>query len=238
MTILFIVGQTAVGKSTSLEALFAKQSSLLLLPNRRVLTDAMIIPEMLKDSGKQGPVTDRLERFTLTAAYRQKYASGIIHALKSYLAKTSLPTEVDVVFDNIRGLTECQAALEAFPQARFVFLFAPAMVRLKRLLGRKDAFDTTPIELTSLSLRENLAAIPGLDEVFEVAELLALQKQLKLSSEELLAAVQILLTEQQHYQAEAAAHYLKARLSEKQLLYLDTSLLGLADVSQKIGDWL
>lgn len=236
MNIIFIVGQTAVGKSSTLETLFKSQSSLQLLPNRRELTDQIIIPEMLADTGQEvRPVKDRVERFALTAAYRKKYHTGVIHALKLYLEANDLP-QTAVVFDNIRGLEECQGALETFHGARFIFLYAPPLVRLKRMLGRQDAFDSTQLALSDADFKEKLEAIPGALETFGLGPLLELQA----TSDEtaLLNAVKIIATEVQNYHAEQAVGYLKTHLDDDQLLYLDTSQLGIDEVSQNIQDWL
>ncbi len=237
MKIIFIVGQTAVGKSSTLEALFKNQPSLHLLPNRRELTDEIIIPEMLMDAGKElTPIKDRVERFALTAAYRKKYQTGMIHALKLFLDKGTIP-QTSLVFDNIRGLEECQGALETFHGARFIFLYAPPLVRLKRMLGRKDAFDTTEHVPSDASFKEKLEAIPEAVKTFGLGPLLNLYNS-GTPEDVLLNGIKIISTEVQNYNAEQAAGFLKTHLDDRQLLYLDTSQLGIDEVSQKIQDWL
>jgi GTPase SAR1 family protein len=150
-TLLFIVGLTGVGKSTTLKALKSSALQFELLPNRRELADTIIIPEMQRAEGKKQRVErDRLERFRLTAQYRERYPAGMVHALQQYLSKHKT-TGQNLMFDNIRGLGECRAALETFSDSRFIFLDAPPMVRLKLFDVYEVAkLDTSGIEESKL----------------------------------------------------------------------------------------
>lgn len=231
---LFISGLTGVGKSSTLKAL-GELKDYILLPNRRELTDQIIIPEVLQDEGKNVyEVKDRLERFRLTAAYRQKHPKGIIKALQSHMQ--NLPIG-NYIFDNIRGLEECQAAIQSFPEARVIFLDAPPLVRLKRLLGRKDSFDQVLGNLEAADLLEQLHAIENIHQVFEPQHILNL-KTSNITDRQLLDAVHIILAEHKNYNAAEAACFLRQVLPEKQLLYLETSQLGIEQVRQNIEKWL
>jgi dephospho-CoA kinase len=238
--ILFIIGLTGVGKSTTLKTLQSSTLHFELLPNRRELADKIIIPEMQRAEGKeQKAEKDRLERFRLTAKYRKIYPAGVVHALQVYLNNHHRGTETQrSIFDNIRGLDECKAAVEAFKDSRFIFLDAPAIVRLKRLIGRSDTFDqVAATRLENDSFIEKLLALQGAEKLFDVYEIARLDTS-GVDESKILDAVQIILTEHQNYNSEDAVNYLKAKLDSARLLHLDTSQLSIDEVTQKIQDWL
>lgn len=140
LQLLFLVGLTGSGKSTVLPTL-VNDGSRLLLPERRQLTDLVIIPAAQALEGMEpAPVRDRLERFRLTALYRREHAGGIVHALSQYLSDNPAPQSA-AVFDGLRGLEEVEAAIDLFPAARFLMLEASQETRLQRLAVRADAFD-------------------------------------------------------------------------------------------------
>lgn len=237
LPILFFVGLTGVGKSTTLEAL---DVPLTLLPNRRELADTIIIPTVQREIEQDlAPVTDRLERFTLTARYREQHPGGVVHALAQYLGNCE-PTDSDVtyLFDNIRGLDECRAAVETFPNSSYLFLDAAPLVRLQRLAGRGDDFDkVAATRLENTNLVEQLLAIDGLDSLFDAYELARLEAR-GIPEDELLNAVHIIVAEHKNYDAEKAAAYLKTELDDERLLYLDTGDLSISEVTAKIEVWL
>jgi hypothetical protein len=185
------------------------------------------------------PVSDRLERFRLTAAYRESHETGMVHALQVYLAKHPRLVLETLVFDNIRGLEECQGALNTFPKARFIFLNAPALVRLKRMLGRQDSFDqVAATRLENTAFIENLQVIEGASEVFDLYEVARFEANAGLNEQSILGAVRIISAEQQNYNAEAAAAFLRQNTPPEQFLYLDTSQLSIDQVTAKIQTWL
>src|SRR3546814_4932803 len=65
-----LVGLTGAGKTTAVERLQATLPLAAVLPDRRALTDRLILPLM---TGSAGPVTDRVERFRLTAAFKERH---------------------------------------------------------------------------------------------------------------------------------------------------------------------
>jgi dephospho-CoA kinase len=245
--IIFVVGLTGVGKSTTLSALKSSMLDFELLPNRRELADTIIIPEVQRVEGKeQKAEKDRLERFRLTAKYRELYPAGIVHALQHHLSSHltggteggSPKSQRALVFDNIRGLDECKAAVETFPNSRFIFLDAPPIVRLQRLIGRSDNFDQiTATRLENDNLIEKLLALGGAEKLFDVYEIARLDTA-GIDESKIIDAVQIILREQQNYNSTDAIYYLKSNLANERLLYLDTSQLSIEEVSSTIQEWL
>jgi hypothetical protein len=139
--LLILVGVTGVGKSTALQALTAAGLDYCLLPDRRDLTDRLIIPSVQAQAGEPAaPVRDRKARFAYTRAYREQYPGGMAHAL----AQLRIDPQVQdgaLLFDGLRGANEVTHAAALLPHALFVVLEAPDVVRVARLLGRNDPFD-------------------------------------------------------------------------------------------------
>ena len=237
--ITFIVGLTGVGKSTTVGLL--QRSALTLLPNRRELADTIIIPEMQRLWGEPvREVKDRLARFELTRGYRQQHPGGVVHALGRYLAQTSF--QGPLLFDNVRGVEEVRRAAETFSTSRFIFLDAPAIVRLKRLIGRADAFDSVSkgvaaTRLENTSFTEKLLTVRGASDAFDLYEVGRLEANAGVDDQALLDAVQIIAAEQQNYDSSAALAYLRT-LDDTRLLYLDTSKLSVKEVAARVEPWL
>ena len=226
--IIFLVGLTAVGKTSSVNALRANDYKL--LPNRRELTDLIIIPELQKEMGLPiEPVRDRLKRFEMTAKYRSRHPGGIVAALQQYL--TSLP-KANYIFDNIRGKNELKAAYESIKNARFVFLDAPFEIRLQRLIKRKDDFDTVRGSAAG-ELLEELKSVDKAAEIFNLQEL----AKSDFEKNSLLNAVRIIASEYKNYDSKAAKEYLMT-LEKRKYIYLDTSKNTVEQVSEKIERFL
>ena len=237
MDLLVVLGLTGVGKSTAVTALTDTYTdAFTLLPNRRELTDAHLIPAVQRADGLPlRPVTDRLERFTLTRRYRELYPGGMVHALQGYLQNAG---EGPFVFDNLRGLDEAEVAVSAFPDARFVLLGAPPLVRLSRLVGRHDPFDEVAAEsLKSTAFTDQLLAIDGLPELFDV-QVLAKWAAEGVSECDLLKAARIIASESQNYDMGAATDFLRAHKSAHGFLYLDTADLSAEAVRERLQGWL
>jgi energy-coupling factor transporter ATP-binding protein EcfA2 len=213
-----LVGVTGVGKSTTLEALKALGVDFSLLPDRRIMTDAAIFGGEV--------ITDREARFARTAAYRQTHPGGMAQALENVFVQIQPP----ILFDGLRGLNEVKHAATAFPKARFIALDAPDLIRVKRLLGRNDAFDQISQQKT------NLRDIGNITDIFTPQELLELQ-DLPADPSDLEAKVRIVVTERQNYNPKTANAYLQA-LEPKRVLYLDTTLDTPKAIALKIRDWM
>ena len=240
VSLLFLLGLTGVGKSTAVNALQRSGVPSTLLPNRRTLTDELIIPEMQRAAGQPiEAVTDRLKRFELTRRYRETYPDGIVQALVQHLETHSYSHQETLLFDSLRGLNEAQAAVQTFPSARFIILLgAPPLVRLLRLVGRSDSFDqVAATRLENTTFAEQLLTLNGLENVFDPYELARLEAR-GVPEAALLKAVRIILSEAEHYDMDAAASYLRETQTAESFLQLDTADLSPSEVQVQIRAWL
>ncbi|MFC4427428.1 ATPase [Deinococcus navajonensis] len=230
-----LVGVTGVGKSTALRALQEATPDIRVLPDRREVTDAVMLWPLAG-----GPVTDREHRFRLTAEYRLAHPGGMAQALGTLQADTRHWGQ-GPIFDGLRGLDEVKHAAQHFPAWRFVALGAPDAVRVRRLLGRADSFDRIQGSGGSgaQNLRTSLGALPGAEAVFGPAELDALADLASEghSPDEILAKTRIVLSERRQYDPQAAEAYLRT-FPPARALVLDTVALGPAEVAQAVRGWV
>ncbi len=232
--LLIFVGVTGVGKSTTLAALESAGGQFTLLPDRRTLTDAVIIPAVQRADGEAlRPITDRTQRFDYTRRYRERYPGGMAHAL------AQLPIAVDgmgtLCFDGLRGAEEVAHAAEILPLARFVVLDAPDTVRVERLLNRADAFDQVGQKATH-RVAADLLDMPGVDAVFDAAaqeHLRGLVASGAVDAADLRAKVVIVVAERQNYDPAAAIAALH-RLAPARTLVVDTAACTPAEAAARI----
>jgi hypothetical protein len=228
LPLVILVGVTGVGKSTLLAEFSKHIPSFLLLPDRRQLTDQLIINYMQAMDGVPIlPVTDRSQRFAYTRRYREQHPSGMAHALAQLWISTKAPAAL-LVFDGLRGDNEVAYAADALPQARFVMLDAPDVVRVQRLLQRGDAFDRinlntpTNIEADAASFAD--LGVPEAATIFTAAEeqmLFGAVQHGIVSSDDLRAKLQIVIEERRSYDPAATLAALQTHAPER-TLYLDT----------------
>jgi len=209
--LLVLVGVTGVGKSTTLAALADQGVQFTLLPDRRSLTDDLIIAAMQELDGQpRSPVTDRRQRFAYTRRFRELNAGGMADALALLSVATTGPGTI-FVFDGLRGENEVVAACRTLPTARFVMLDAPDAVRVVRLLGRSDPFDqiaasepgATHADAPDEALLE-AAGLAGEDgqKIFRTQErqtLIKLVQEGSVTVADLRAKVDIVLEERRNY---------------------------------------
>lgn len=247
--LVIFVGVTGVGKSTTLDEL-AKQISFQLLPNRRVLTDDLIIGYLQQSAGQPiEVVTDRAERFALTRRFRQEFPGGMGHALGQLIVDELPAGQRWYVFDGLRGVNEIEAAAATLPSAKFVVLDAPDVVRVQRLLGRGDAFDQVSLDgfnPTGASTVRCFAdlGLPEADALFsaeEVSHLLALATppvgQGTIPVEELLAKLKIVVEERSSYDPSATRAALE-RMAPSHTLVIDTTQVSAKAAAHQIATWL
>jgi len=256
--LIVLVGLTGAGKSTAVAALRSAGVRLELLPNRRDLADAHVLPEAQRLAGEPATtVRDRLQRFRLTARYREAYPGGLAHALERWLGQSpGRETGATRVFDNLRGEGEVAYAVGVFPTARFVVLEADAATRVLRIAGRRDAFDRAGAVAASRSApspvapsgRRGVAAeppsttagapawtrVPGLDELVDLPRLMIAADGLDRGALE--RAARVVVEENRHYDPEAAWRLL-APLPAARRLRLDSTRLTPEEVAAAVRAW-
>ncbi|MFC4455946.1 ATPase [Deinococcus sonorensis] len=228
--LLVLVGVTGVGKSTALATLGGPAGQV--LPDRREVTDAVMIRSL-----SAGPVTDREERFRLTARYREQHPGGMAQALGGLAADPQV-WPGPLIFDGLRGLDEVQYAAQHYPSWRFVSLHAPDVVRVRRLLGRADHFDRVEVQLDAAPLLQQLQALTGSAAVFwpdDLQQLAALAQEGH-RPDDILAKTRIVLSERLNYDPAAARAALSA-LPPERVLDLDTVALSPAEVAARLEAW-
>jgi hypothetical protein len=213
--LLILVGVTGVGKSTTLDALRRAGLPYRLLPDRRELTDRLMIPAMQRLAGEPvEPVSDRGRRFAYTRAYRQHHPGGMGEALSQLWVEGAPGVWL---FDGLRGDNEVSWAALRLPQACFVLLDAPDVVRVVRLMGRQDPFDQlTANSAASASGGQQWAdwADPEAGLLFSAAEgayLAALVERGEVTAAELRRALAIVVEERRNYDPQATRASLAAQ---------------------------
>lgn len=265
--LLLLVGLTGAGKSTALAALTTTVPGLTVLPDRRTLTDEVLLPEAQRLEGEPvAPVQDRVERFRLTARYRQAHPGGMAEVLAKRFETRSRPhlaaPEGWFVFDNLRGAHEVAYAIHHLPEARYIVLDCEPGLRVARLVGRADAFDSvsetqgnegdgaehgssglpggepareSPAEQERRIMESRLAAVPGLARLTDVV---ALARQLHgLRPADVSSAATVVVEESLHYDPAASWRQLET-LPPYQRLRLDTGSLDPAGVLAAVTGWL
>lgn len=240
VALLILVGLTGVGKSTVLRHLLAAGSrSMVTLPDRRQLTDLLLIPHAQKMLGRpQKPVTDRADRFRLTRTFREANPGGMAQALAPLWIKSNKSTPAWFVFDGLRGANEISHAAEYLPQAHFLALTAPDGVRLQRLLGREDVFDQIKGEAAAND--HNQFAFPKDTKYIGEPEkkvLTHLVNQGEISAADLLAKLNIVRSERENYNPEETIAALQNKAPNRSLI-LDTTTQTAADIAEACAKWL
>lgn len=224
--LLILVGVTGVGKSTTVEAVRDGGLTFELLPNRRALTDWLIIPAAQQADGLPvEPVSDRGQRFALTRRYRDLHAGGMGHTLTQlYIAQQS---DGWLVFDGLRGENEVTHAAQQLPEAQFLVLDAPHAVRLQRLLGRGDAFDQIASDGSVNS--DLVATVTGYAQDFlskdEITSLVRMVEGGTVLAEDLIAKLKIVSAERANYDPATTISALQTVAPDRTHLF-DTSTLS------------
>ncbi len=243
--LLVIVGVTGVGKSTTLQALDERGFSYHLLPDRRDLTDRLIIPSVQAQRGEDCvPLRDRKQRFEYTRLYREQHRGGMAHALAQLWID---PEELDgaLLFDGLRGANEVVEAAALLPLALFVVLEAPDVARVSRLMGRGDPFDQIGGEspensgldqiqhFADIGAAEAAAHFSGLEE----QALLELVRTGAASAEALRDSLAIVVEERRNYDP-AATRSALVDAAPKRTLIVDTQRHEPDQVADRITRFL
>ena len=240
-TVLILVGLTGVGKTTTVEALKAAGLAFADLPNRRVITDHLIIGWLQAQDGEPYQIVrDRTARFDYTRRYRDLFAGGMAHALSQlWLNPDVLPTS-HLLFDGLRGENEVRHAAKLLPNAFFIVLDAPNDVRIQRLLGRADSFDQVEISQSFSTSKDTLKSLSDLNldtqhllSPVQEAGLIHLVNSGQVEAHDLEAKLRIVMTESNNYDPVAAIETLQAIAPERTVI-VNTAKSPPAVVAQHI----
>ncbi len=226
--LLILVGVTGVGKTTTVNALRAGGLSYALLPNRRTLTDEFIIGYLQTQDG-QTPnlVQDRAVRFDYTRRYRAQFVGGMAHALAQLSIDPNALTADWLIFDGLRGANEVTHAAALLPNARFLMLDAPDVVRVQRLLNRNDAFDT----ISGSQATIDLSAYNSLFGIDGVQILTALVDSGEVDLDQLKSKIAIVQKERENYDPAGTKEALLTDAKER-TIYIDTSVKTAAQAAE------
>ncbi|MBV7336116.1 AAA family ATPase [Chloroflexi bacterium TSY] len=243
-----IVGVTGVGKSTTIETLQQIGAQFALLPNRRLLTDRLMIERLQSEDGDPlQPVRDRMKRFGYTRRYRERFHGGMAHALAQLQIGSGLARK-QLVFDGLRGVNEVEHAIYLFPLAHFVVLHAPDLVRVERLLQRKDRFDSVEFQQKVDQDKTNQQTISRdpytvLDvddastvfEPSEVVNLLTLVQTNRVELAELRSKIRIVVEERRNYDPNATLATLLRDAADRTIA-VDTTIQTPTQIATSIAD--
>lgn len=228
--LLILVGFTGAGKSTTLAALERRGVLSAILPDRREVTDKVILSAMTGDPMRR--VTDRLERFSLTAAFRERHPGGMGEVLEHIGVPRWIPTGL-IAFDGLRGPAEIAAA-SRLPQATFLYLETSADIRLARLCLRDDPFDRVAIAPAidgrpsgdhnanqALDRMLDVLAQSGIDRMVDASTLHTLALRLvknRVETDMAAQAAAIVSDEATHYSAAETLRALKALAQDRTVI--------------------
>lgn len=131
MPLFVLVGLSGAGKTTLARTL-AAAGRVAPLPDRRRLTDAVVL-------GEGAATLDRADRFAATARFRQAAPGGMgeVLAALSIAAKPSAP----LLFDGLRGAAEIEFFAPRARRAIFLAFDVSDATRAQRIAARGDQFD-------------------------------------------------------------------------------------------------
>lgn len=226
--LLIIVGVTGVGKSTTVDALKAGGLSFSLLANRRELTDRFMISHLQQQAGGPiVPVTDRAARFEYTRRYREQHWGGMGHVVTQLSIKRSALSADWLIFDGLRGENEVMIAAKNLPNAQFLLLDAPDVVRIQRLLKRNDRFD----KIKSSSVESSdLGDVSDFLQTEEKQQLLDLVQQGEVTLEELKGKLEIVRKERENY-SPARTKMALFHDARDRTIYIDTTIKSAAEAA-------
>lgn len=239
--LLVFAGLTSVGKTTTFDALKTRGINFTLLPDRREMTDHLIINPLLAAEGKKPYKMSRVERYPFMLKYRNMFNGGMAHGLTRCWFDPS-QTTTSLMFNGLRGENETRFAVSALPLARFVALIAPAFVRLKRMLKRNDPHDQIKQSLIDNFYSNNVTSFADLgvaeaNQIFDAEEEQALIKMVQsgeIAAKDLQDKLKIMLIDHESYDSDGSA--VLEKLAPERSVLIDTTINSPEQVASIIID--
>jgi len=239
--LIIIVGVTGTGKTTFTNNLAESGYDFELLPDRRELTDQLIIAPLQREDHQEVRTLPRMQRVPYIRLYQQRHPAGLAYAISQLYVDPAVCSKF-LIFNGLRGESEVQYAVDALPEAQFIVLDASNIVRAKRLLKRKDSYDRTPkYEHKNLSMLEKAVSfdalgVPEAVQIFSLDEELSLLEMARNGSvtiTELRDILQLLCVERSLYNKDETIATLLS-LAPERTLVIDTTTLNPEEVIPKI----
>ena len=243
LPLVVLVGVTATGKSTVLRTLTGLDLAYTLLPDRRTLTNLVMIAPLRQGTQDQNRPLGRVDRYPYLRRFLQEHPGAMGDILASMSVAPSMP--VPLLFESLRGVNEVQAAATALPSARFIMLHAPDAVRIQRLLNRADPHDavenSSPAPLPEgAPLSFAALGVPGATNLVTLAqerELCAHVSSGSIAATTLVTTLRIILEERTLFNPDLTLAALRSLASDR-LLVIDTASIMPDQVARACMEWL
>ena len=251
LPLLILVGAMGAGKSTTVQALTDIGCKFRLLPNRRILTNLLIVAPLQREDKVPVQTLDRVGRLPYIRRFKQRHPAGLAHALSDLVIKPpedKRSSERFLLFDGLRGEKEIRHTVDALPLAQFAMLETSTMVRIKRILARQDVYDQfsdnpgeqnpspSPQELDSFATI-GVSEAAGLLSTDEEQELLSLVRDGHASLTELRDKLRLILVERSLYKMEATLAALQT-LAPDRTAFLNPAVQTPQQIAAKINSHL
>ena len=224
------------GKTTALKEMKKYGSAFQVLPDRRWLTEQLIVAPLQREGGQEVQPLSRTQRVPYIRRYKERFPAGMAYAIAQlHLAPAKCGDFI--LFDGLRGKREIEYAVEAFPKAQFILFEVRELLRVQRLLNRADPYDqlnkeNCPARLGDLSKTD----IPEITEIFSLEDaqnLFNFVSGEKINLDELRNILNLVLLERSLYDKEATKSALLS-LAPDRTLVIDTGNHNPEEVSRKI----